>query len=195
MNSIRLVHQSPNNPDCLERYSRVPIAFWVNARLVVQPVENGLGGLLLQEEPVTPPYLKDYDALEGEGPSPWREHFDLSHWTVLSVCEAERQVGGAVLAWNTPDLDMLEGRSDLAVLWDVRVHPEYRGHGVGHRLFTAAADWARARGCRMLKVETQNINVPACRFYARQGCELRTIRSGAYPDLPEEVQLLWYKRL
>jgi ribosomal protein S18 acetylase RimI-like enzyme len=104
-------------------------------------------------------------------------------------------VGGAVAAWNTPSVDMLEGRSDLAVLWDVRVDPEYRERGVGHCLFTAVTDWARTRGCRTLKVETQNINVPACRFYARQGCELRTIRSDAYPDLPDEVQLLWYKRL
>lgn len=195
MNSIRLVHQSPVDPDCLEQYARVPIAFWVNSRLVVQPVQNGLGGLLLHEEPVTPAYLKDYDAIAGECPIHWRDHFDLSHWTVLSAFAADRQVGGAVIAWNTPSVDMLEGRGDLAVLWDVRVHPEYRGHGVGHRLFTAATDWARTRGCRTLKIETQNINVPACRFYARQGCELRTIRSDAYADLPEEVQLLWYKSL
>jgi hypothetical protein len=47
MNPIRIVHQSPNDPDCLERHASVPIAFWVNSRLVVRPVENGLGGLLL----------------------------------------------------------------------------------------------------------------------------------------------------
>ena len=49
--------------------------------------------------------------------------------------------------------------------------------------------------CRELKVETQNINVRACRFYARLGCELRVVRAGAYPQFPEEVQLLWYKTL
>jgi len=43
----------------------------------------------------------------------------------------------------------------------------------------------------MLKVESQNINVPACRFYDAQGCELRAVQHGAYPDLPDEVQLLW----
>jgi hypothetical protein len=41
-------------------------------------------------------------------------------------------------------------------------------------------------------VETQNINVPACRFYAAQGCELRGIHPNTYPELPHEVQLLWY---
>ena len=43
-----------------------------------------------------------------------------------------------------------------------------------------------------MKVETQNINVPACRFYARMGCELGTIDRFAYPDLPGETQLLWH---
>ena len=60
------------------------------------------------------------------------------------------------------------------------------------KLFQAAAKWARSRGCRQLKIETQNINVPACKFYASQGCELRTIHPDAYPELPDEIQLLWY---
>jgi hypothetical protein len=49
------------------------------------------------------------------------------------------------------------------------------------------------RGCRRLKVETQNTNVPACRLYASQGCTLGAIHRFAYPELPEEIQLLWYK--
>jgi GNAT superfamily N-acetyltransferase len=60
-------------------------------------------------------------------------------------------------------------RSDLAVLWDIRVQPERRGRGVGKALFYASVDWACRRGCRQLKVETQNVNVAACRFYASQG--------------------------
>jgi len=173
----------------------VPIAFLVTSRLAVRPAENGIGGLLLVEEPVTPAYLKDYDAYEGEGPESWPSSFDVSNWLLLSAFDGGRRVGGAAVASDTPGVDMLEGRDDLAVLWDLRVQPEHRGQGVGRRLFGAAAEWARTRGCRELKVETQNVNVPACRFYARQGCELRTIRQHAYPGLPDEAQLLWYKVL
>ena len=57
------------------------------------------------------------------------------------------------------------------------------------------ADWARARGCRQLKVETQNINLPACHFYAAQGCRLGAIHRHAYarhPELAGETMLLWY---
>jgi ribosomal protein S18 acetylase RimI-like enzyme len=81
------------------------------------------------------------------------------------------------------------------VLWDIRVVPERRGHGIGTALFRAAEAFAAARGCRELKVETQNVNVPACRFYQRHGCVLRTVNRFAYPALPDEVQLIWTKSL
>ena len=90
---------------------------------------------------------------------------------------------------------MLEGREDLAVLWDVRVSPEARGKGIASKLLGAAERWVRSHGCRELKVETQNINVAACRLYERHGFELRVIDPGAYPTLPDETQLLWYKAL
>jgi ribosomal protein S18 acetylase RimI-like enzyme len=75
------------------------------------------------------------------------------------------------------------------------VAPEYRGQGIGRALFGAAENWAKGRGCRQLKVETQNINVPACRFYASQGCILREANRLAYPKLPDEIQLIWCKFL
>jgi ribosomal protein S18 acetylase RimI-like enzyme len=80
-------------------------------------------------------------------------------------------------------------------LWDLRVRPEVRSAGIGTDLYRAVEDWARNRGCRTLKVETQNINVPACRFYARMGCTLGAVDRFAYPDLPDEVQLIWRKEL
>jgi GNAT superfamily N-acetyltransferase len=70
-----------------------------------------------------------------------------------------------------------------------------RGGGVGSLLFGAVEDWARRRGCAQLKIETQNINVPACHFYARMACTLGSIDRHAYPELPEETQLVWYKDL
>jgi ribosomal protein S18 acetylase RimI-like enzyme len=88
---------------------------------------------------------------------------------------------------------MLEGRDDLVVLWDIRVSPKARRLAVGSALFRSIEAWARARNCRELKVETQNTNVAACRFYAHQGCHLKRANYNAYPDLPDEVQLIWSK--
>lgn len=195
MSGVQIIVESPGDPGLWEQYASIPIAFTVTSRLVVTAIENGLGGLRLTEEPVIPPYVKDYDAIEGEGPTHWPRTFDLSPWGILAAFEDSRRVGGAAVAWHTPGVEIGEGRSDRAILWDLRVDPAYRGQGIGRRLFEAAMEWARERGCRELIVETQNINVPACRFYARQGCELLMIRQHAYPTLPDEVLLLWSRQL
>ena len=99
------------------------------------------------------------------------------------------------MAVHTPAVHMLEDHSDSAVLWDIRVRPERRREGVGTHLFRYAADWARGKGRRQMKVETQNTNVPACRFYAAQGCVLGGINRFGYAACPaaaHETMLLWY---
>ncbi len=70
--------------------------------------------------------------------------------------------------------------------------PSFR---VGSALFRAGEERSRERGCRVLKVETQNVDLPACRFYVRMACELGAINRRAYPDLPDEMQLIWVKDL
>lgn len=51
------------------------------------------------------------------------------------------------------------------------------------------------RDCPQLKVETQNINLAACRFYERQGFLPKSAHTGVYAACPDEIQLLWYKDL
>jgi GNAT superfamily N-acetyltransferase len=179
----------------LEEYASVPIAFEVSMVLDVTEVGDGLVKFVLTERRIDAPYVKDYDAIKGEHPTTWAKRFDVSGWGVLAAKAEGRRVGGAVVVFDTPRLDMLEGRGDLAVLWDIRVSPEARSIGVGSALFRAAEAWARGRDCRQLKVETQNINVAACRFYARQGCVLAAVNRLAYPGLPDEIQMFWYKEL
>ena len=139
--------------------------------------------------------MKDYDAIEGEGPTRWPKRFDTSNWGLIAAYDGPDRVGGAVIAFDTTGVHMLEGRSDTAVLWDLRVGPEYRSSGIGSSLFRAVEVWCSHRACNLLKVETQNINLPACRFYARMGCTLGSIDTRAYHELPSEAQLIWFKDL
>ncbi|MEO7501230.1 MAG: GNAT family N-acetyltransferase, partial [Gemmatimonadaceae bacterium] len=150
---------------------------------------------VLTERAVAEHRIKDYDAIAGEDPATWRARFDLSNWTIFAAHSEGRQVGGAVVVFRSPGVDMLEGRDDLAVLWDIRVAPDVRGKGVGTALLRAAESGAAANGATSMKVETQNINVPACRFYSRHGYILHAAIPRAYPDFPDETQLLWYKAL
>jgi GNAT superfamily N-acetyltransferase len=179
----------------LPEYARIPIRFTVDRVLDVTARVDGPGGFVFSERRLDVPYEKDYDALDGEGPLQWPRHFDLSNWALFTARVATRRVGGATVAFDTPELTLLEGRRDLAVLWDIRVSPDARRQGVGSALFKRVEAWAQLHGCQQLKVETQNTNVRACRFYERQGCQLRAIHRAAYPELPQEIQLLWYKDL
>jgi GNAT superfamily N-acetyltransferase len=186
--------------DQLAAYASIPIFFTVKSVLRVEAVNHGLGGLKLVEEKVDTPYLKDFDSA-GEGdtrPERWPKRFDVSNWAFFLAYKAKILVGGAAVAFDTPGVNMLEGRNDMAVLWDLRVHPDIRGRGVATALFEHAAEWVRDKGCSQLKIETSNVDVPACRFYAKQGCSLGAIHRFAYanrPDVAHETMLLWYLQL
>ena len=168
----------------LSRHAAIPIVFTVRSRMHV-------GDERLVEVPVECPFVKDYDAAGGGGPATWAARFDVSRWGLLVARWDGRRVAGAVVAWRTRGLSMLEGRDDVAVLWDLRVAPAHRRAGVGAALFDRAAAWACARGCVRLDVETQDLNVAACRLYASRGCVLRRVDPHAYPTLPAETMLLW----
>lgn len=173
-------------------YSEVSIAFVTDRALF--PVATD-GGIELRETALPHTIEKDYDREPGHHPSVWSTRFDTSAWTVLAAWIGSSRVGGAIVVHGSDEIDMLEGRDDLAVIWDLRVAREARGRGIGSRLIDAAGDWARSRGCTELKVETQHINVAACRVYERSGFVLRSADHDAYPELPDEIQLLWYKTL
>ena len=170
-------------------YATVPIRFEVCSVLHIDSDDPATA--TLTERPLEKPCIKDYDEAEGEGPSRWARRWDISNWGLLAAYSNGNRVGGCVLARNTDGVDKLEGRDDIAFLWDIRVHPDHRGQGIGKVLFDAAVDWAVKRNCVELRIETQNINVQACRFYQKQGCRLHSIDRDAYEDFPDEVELIW----
>ena len=179
----------------LERYARIPIAFEVGSVLDVTENVDAARSFLLTERRLATPYQKDYDAIPGNSPTDWPNRFDMSQWRMFIAEIQGQQVGGAIVACKTSELTILEGRDDLAVLWDLRVTPAARGQGVGAALFQTAEDWAKGYGYRQLRIETQNINVSASRFYEQQGCDLITIERAAYQEFPDEIRFIWQKHL
>lgn len=180
--------------DRLADYASVPIAFEVRSVFAVEDAAGGMADVSLSERAVQA-YRKDYDALADGGPLQWPDRFDISTWGIFVARSGNQVEGGAAVAWDSPEIHMLEGRRDLAVLWDLRVRAQYRRRGIGTALFNHAADWAKSRGCVLLKIETQNVNVAACRFYARMGCQLASIDREAYrtcPEVADEIMLVWH---
>jgi GNAT superfamily N-acetyltransferase len=187
--TIRIVQEGAES---LVEYARIPISFEV--REIVEPVRTpDASGFSLRSRILDVPWIKDYD--EDGGPVAWLSRFDLSDWAFFAAHIDGERVGGAAAVFAAIDVEVLAGQSDVALLWDIRVRPDARGLGVGAALLARVERWSAGRGARWLEVETQNINAPACRFYAQAGFQLRAVNPAAYPALPDEVQLLWCKPL
>jgi GNAT superfamily N-acetyltransferase len=178
----------------LDDYQAIPISFRVERVLRLERPPGDFLGFIFSEQPLAAPYVKDYDQPDNL-PTCWAKNWDISKWGILTADVGGTLVGGAIIAWDTPEILQLQGRRDVCALWDIRVAPSHRGRGVGTALFKAAAGWSRARGAVGMKIETQSINVPACRFYAAQGCTLAAVDVHAYPELPDEIQLIWHLEL
>ena len=177
----------------LAEHAEIPIRFVVSSVFDVEGDDPD--SAKLEERPAEPVWIKDYDAIKGEGPTRWTKRWDISNWGLLAAYGDGQRIGGCVLAYSTDGVNKLERRDDVVAVWDIRVHPDWRGRGVGRQLFGATVAWARERKCCELRVETQNINVEACRFYKRQGCRLSCIDRNAYEGFPDEVELVWNMEL
>lgn len=180
--------------NCLDEYSQIPIGFKVESIYEVLFKNNGLGGIQILEKPIDKPYFKNYD--EFESPQDWTKKWDTSKWGFFIARNNNNKViAGMTIAYNTENIIMLEGRKDMSVIWDIRIDSKYRRTGIGSILFQKAIEFSKERNCKIIKIETQNNNVIACRFYAKQGCYLGSIHPNIYNELPSEIQFLWYKNI
>jgi GNAT superfamily N-acetyltransferase len=188
MENINIIEESASE---LLKYGEVSIALQVKTEFKIELLLNGLGGMIFKEVAVEKPYCLDYDADKGEGPDRWLKMWNLENWRIISAYEGNKRIGGAVLAFNTPGVNMLEGRDDIAVVWDIRIDAAHRDKGVGTAIFKKCIEWSKQRGCKRIKVETQNINVNACKFYMKQGASIGSVDRYAYKDKPGVTQLIW----
>ena len=167
-----------------ESYMRIPSRFEVTCRLVAPDFQAAV--------PVDAPWVKDYDHLET--PKEWPSRFDVTHWRLFNASVNGRPAGGAILAFRCPEFNLLDGRDDLVHVVDLRVAPAFQRIGVGRSLWVATEAWAACNGATEIRVETQDVNVAACQFYAAVGCRVHSANLRAYGEV-DEVQLIWSKSL
>ena len=160
----------------LEDLYTIPIAFEVRSIYEVTDANE------LIERPLTTPYIKDYDQLDSD-PLPTETSY-YCIFLAVDVAQNDQIIGGAILVMPEGELN------------DLRVATAYRRLGVGRALINHVIDWLRNQGTpRRLSIETQNINVAACRFYAAMGAKLGSVDRMAYGNVDEckhEIRLNWY---
>ena len=121
--------------------------------------------------------------------------FDISNWAFFMAFDNEIPIGAVTIASKTKDVDMLDDREDMSVLWDIRVDDRYKQQGVGTELFKKAVEWSKSNGMKQMKIECQNNNVPACKFYHKHGAVLGKVDEYAYykdAEIKDEIQFIWY---
>lgn len=173
-------------------YDSVSMNVEVRSEYRVERVDSGLGGLILNEVEVKP-YVKDLSKYEIA--TEYEREFDISTWRFYMAFDGEIPVGAMTVAGTTEGMNMLYGRKDACVLWDIRVADGYKRKGIGQKLFDMGRKGAKEDGYRQMIIECQNNNVTACKFYKKQGAVLSKIDMYAYfsdADIMDEIQLLWY---
>lgn len=78
---------------------------------------------------------------------------------------------------------------------DFVVDLHFRRLGVGRAMMQRVVNWAKVRQLPGIMLETQDINVPACRFYENFGFRLYGFDTYLYKGLnpnTDEIALYWY---
>ncbi len=132
------------------------------------------------EEKFAKPYVKKYDD----------EDIDVSY------IEEEDKVVFFYYAEND-----CVGRSKLRSNWngyalieDIAVAKDYRKNGVGTALLHKAIEWAKENHLCGLMLETQDINVSACHFYAKNNFVIGAVDTMLYSNFStaNEIAVFWY---
>jgi ribosomal protein S18 acetylase RimI-like enzyme len=141
----------------------------------------------LSLEKLPRPYVKDFRA-EFSNQDFERYQEILQEGLSLGAWQADQLVGVGIAGaekWNR-----------TLWIWEFHIQPAFRGLGIGRQLMNALADVGRSAEMRTMRVETQNTNVPAIRFYRSLGFHLEGIDVSFYSndDLTSGEVALFLKR-
>ncbi len=79
------------------------------------------------------------------------------------------EIGGRVEGWIQVSLPRIFETPLQAEIAGLIVDESARGGGIGRKLIEAAEGWARARGCRAIRVRSNVVRERARAFYEREG--------------------------
>lgn len=158
-------------------YKKLDDSFIVSGK-VIPTFENNIWTYTV--ETLAEPYLKKYE----------EDDVDSSYMNedgkVVFLYYAENICIGRVKVrsnWN-----------GYALIEDIAVAKDYRKNGVGRALLNKAVEWAKNQQLGGLMLETQDVNVSACRFYERNEFVIGAVDTMIYSNLStaNEMAIFWY---
>ncbi|MBZ4192591.1 GNAT family N-acetyltransferase [Niabella beijingensis] len=114
----------------------------------------------------------------------------------ISVYNSILQQGHSFAAYEANELIgwiLCEHRqwNNTLYIENLLVSEKYRGRQIGKKLLAAAIDHSRMHHFRLLELETQNTNLPAIRFYRKQGFEITGFRLKLYNGADQDEVALY----
>ena len=79
-----------------------------------------------------------------------------------------------------------------AFIEDIAVSQNYRSKGIGTQLINKAVEWAKQKNLCGLMLETQDNNLPACKFYHKFGFKIGAVDTMLYNS--DEKAVFWYMK-
>jgi streptothricin acetyltransferase len=167
------------NHDNLKDVNATDNAFEVKSRIIPY-IEDGI--FRYKQEEMENSYTKSYanDELD------YSTYIDNPE-KIVYLAYAENSPAGQIILrrnWNK-----------YAYIEDIRVGSRFRRAGIGTRLMEAASNWAKKGHMPGVMLETQDTNVPACKFYESCGFKLGGVDVYLYIGITpriDEIALYWY---
>ncbi|MCH4886243.1 GNAT family N-acetyltransferase [Acidaminobacter sp. JC074] len=154
-------------------------AFEVFGKLEIRYDEHGWH---TKEKLLDKPYLKLYDAFQAE----CEDYLSNPDQTIFYALNDHEVLGQIVIRknWNK-----------YCYIDDIAVSKKARQKGVATRLLDQAQKWALENKLGGFMLETQDINLAACRFYKKNGFVIGSIDNMLYRhfDTKDEIAMIWYK--
>jgi ribosomal protein S18 acetylase RimI-like enzyme len=164
--------------DNLHDANKCDATITVNSKLVLRAENGGIRYSVLSVEPYQKRYVFEEKDYTGYISNP-----DKTVYFAYADGQLAGQIG-VVKHWNA-----------FAWIDDFAVDVRFRRRGIGRAMMQQAANWAKDRRLPGVMLETQDVNVTACRFYENFGFELRGFDTYLYKNFPEsrnEIALYWY---
>jgi len=171
---IQIRQMDSNSLHQVDQFERNSI---VNEHLILNILNNKISYSIMPVEP--------YEKILTIDPEDYTTFIDHPQ-KVIFFADADGKPAGQIKLipwWNK-----------FAYVEELIVDTEFRGKGVGRALMNRAIEWAKGRNFPGLTLETQDNNVPACRFYEKCGFVLGGFDLCAYKNLDNasEIALYWY---
>ncbi|MFW9914028.1 MAG: GNAT family N-acetyltransferase [Candidatus Thorarchaeota archaeon] len=164
----------------LNDFYRIDNSFKVSSVIELSMVQ---GEIQYEVKEVAESWEKKYDEIRDFDPASVID----SETAVIFLAYIEDEIAGKIVLkkhWN-----------NFAHIEDIAVDRSFRRQGIGKQLLHRAIRWAREKNFPGISLETQDVNVGACRLYESCGFHIGGFDKSLYKAIDkskDEVAIYWY---